>query len=90
MEQLARNRVAFSPREFAASFGRHPSWAYRLLYAQKIKAVTNCGRALIPASERDRLLESAKPYNPEAKGTSKAEAEDLQAAQTGRLGQSSA
>jgi hypothetical protein len=67
MEQIAPTRVAFSPREFAASFGRHPSWAYRLLYAQKIKAVTNLGRTLIPASERDRLLASAEPFNPEGK-----------------------
>lgn len=30
-------RAAYSPAEFAATCGRHPSWAYRLLYGGKIK-----------------------------------------------------
>jgi Helix-turn-helix domain len=62
---IATNRAAFSPGEFAAACGRHPSWAYRLLYSGKIKAVTGLGRILIPASELDRVLESAEPYNPQ-------------------------
>lgn len=62
--ESASSRAAFSPREFAAACGRHPSWAYRLLYAQKIQAVTDLGRILIPASELDRVLRAAEPYNP--------------------------
>lgn len=67
--QIASNRAAFSPREFAAACGRHPSWCYRLLYKQKIKAVTDLGRILIPASELSRVLDGAEPYNPETKDT---------------------
>ena len=61
------NRAAYSPAEFAASCGRHPSWAYRLLYANKIRAVTELGRILIPASELERVLSLAQPYNPHPK-----------------------
>jgi hypothetical protein len=54
-------RAAYSPTEFAASCGRHPSWAYRLLYGGKVLALTDLGRILIPASELDRVLATAKP-----------------------------
>ena len=57
-------RAAYSPTEFAASCGRHPSWAYRLLYGGKIKALTDLGRILIPASELERVLSGAAPYDP--------------------------
>jgi hypothetical protein len=60
-------RLAFSPKEFASFYGRHPSWAYRLLYANKLKAVTELGRILIPASEMERLHNLAGPYNPDRK-----------------------
>jgi hypothetical protein len=57
-------RAAYSPAEFAASCGRHPSWAYRLLYGGKVRALTDFGRILIPASELERVLSSAAPYDP--------------------------
>ena len=57
-------RRAYSPAEFAASFGRHPSWAYRLLYRGKVRALPDLGRILIPASELERVLSSAARYNP--------------------------
>jgi len=57
-------RAAYSPKEFAASCGRHASWAYRLLYAGKVRALTDLGRILIPASELDRVLSGAAPYDP--------------------------
>jgi hypothetical protein len=60
-------RVAYSPAEFAASCGRHPSWAYRLLYGGKVRAVTELGRILIPASELQRVLSLAQPYDPKPK-----------------------
>jgi Helix-turn-helix domain len=61
------NRAAYSPAEFAASCGRHPSWAYRLLYSGKIRAITELGRLLIPASELERVLSLAQPYDPKPK-----------------------
>jgi len=68
-------RAALSPREFAASFGKHASWAYRLLYSGKIHAITELGRLLIPATELERVLNLAQRYDPkpepqkQAKGT---------------------
>jgi hypothetical protein len=60
-------RAAYSPKEFAASCGKHATWAYRLLYANKIRAVTELGRILIPASELQRILSLAQRYNPKPK-----------------------
>jgi len=66
-ETQSTSRAAYSPAEFAASCGKHSSWAYRLLYANKIRAVTELGRILIPASELERVLGLAQPYNPKPK-----------------------
>lgn len=57
-------RAAYSPKEFAELCGRHTSWSYRLLYRGKVKALTDVGRLLIPASELERMLSSAAPYDP--------------------------
>ena len=67
------SRAAYSPAEFAAFCGRHPSWAYRLLYVNKLKAVTELGHILIPASELERVLGLAEPYNPKPKSKSRNE-----------------
>jgi hypothetical protein len=77
------NRAAYSPAEFAASCGRHPSWAYRLLYSGKIHAITQLGRILIPAAELERVLSLAQPYDPKPKPTaeSKPETEHEEAGQ---------
>jgi hypothetical protein len=56
-------RVAFSPGEFAALFGKSQTWGYRQIYAGKIKAITEYGRFQIPASEVERVLGSAGTYN---------------------------
>jgi hypothetical protein len=64
MQTQTTQRLAFTPAEFAAAFGRHPSWAYRQLYARKVHAISDLGRTLIPASELERLLSQAVPYNP--------------------------
>ena len=69
------NRAAYSPAEFAASCGRHPSWAYRLLYGGKIRAVTELGGILIPASELQRVLGLAQPYDPKPKHEPKSDTE---------------
>jgi hypothetical protein len=57
------DRIAYSPGEFAALFGKHRTWGYRQLYRGSVKAITQCGRIMIPRGEVDRLLCSAKPYN---------------------------
>lgn len=63
----AQKRLAYSPAEFAAACGRHPTWAYRLLYKGKLNVLTGAGRILIPASEIERLLGSATTYDPRPK-----------------------
>ena len=73
----AENRVAYSPSEFAALFGKHPTWGYRQLYRGTVKAITQYGRIMIPRTEVDRLLSTAKEYagqnrpNPSTKRPSK-------------------
>jgi hypothetical protein len=57
------NRIAYSPGEFATLFGKHQTWGYRQLYKGTVKAITQCGRIMIPRAEVDRLLCSAKPYD---------------------------
>ncbi len=64
-ETVATERAAFSPREFGAKLGRSPSTVYRLLYSQKLRCITEFGRILIPASELDRVLNSAEAYDPQ-------------------------
>jgi hypothetical protein len=56
-------RVAFSPREFAALFGKELTWGYRQLYAGKVKSITDHGRIMIPAKEVERILGTAGVYN---------------------------
>jgi len=58
----ALKRVAFSPGEFAALFGKSQTWGYRQIYAGKVTAITEHGRILIPAKEVERILESAGIY----------------------------
>lgn len=56
-------RVVLTPREFAAIFGRHHTWAYRQIYAGKVKVISKLGRIMIPRSEVDRLLQNTETYN---------------------------
>jgi len=64
MQTQITQRLAFTAAEFAAAFGRHPSWAYRQLYAGKVHAISELGRTLIPASELERVLSHAAAYDP--------------------------
>jgi hypothetical protein len=58
------DRAAYSPAEFAALFGRSPTWAYRQIHAARIKPIADCGRLLIPRSELDSFLARKSEYNP--------------------------
>jgi hypothetical protein len=64
-------RAAFSPAEFAALCGRSPTWAYRQIYAGRIKPISDCGRLLIPRSEFDSFLARKGAYNPATIGGGK-------------------
>ena len=50
------DRVAYSPSEFAALFGRSSTWGYRQLYAGRIQRLKDCDSILIPRSEVERFL----------------------------------
>ena len=55
-------KVTYTPAEFAAVFGKERTWAYRQLYAGKVKAITKLGQLQIPQSEVDKLLNGAERY----------------------------
>jgi hypothetical protein len=60
-------RLALSPREFAAALGKSATFAYRQIYAGRIKPISDCGRMMIPRSEIDQFLARAAEYNPQNK-----------------------
>lgn len=61
-------RAALSPAEFAALCGRSPTWAYRQIYAGRVKPISDCGRLLIPRAQLESFLARTAEYNPTAVG----------------------
>ncbi len=61
-------RLAFSPGEVAALLGKSQTFGYRLLYKGKIKAITGCGRLMIPRSEVELLLGNPTLHGQNQKG----------------------
>jgi hypothetical protein len=53
-------RATLTPEEFAAQFGKQKIWAYRQIYAGRVRAITGFGNMMIPRHELDRILGSAK------------------------------
>jgi len=64
-ERPSQKRVAFSPAEFAALFGKSQTWGYRQIYAGKVRTITRHGRILIPAADVERILAEAGIYTGE-------------------------
>jgi hypothetical protein len=60
-------RFGFSPKEFGQANGKSATWAYRQIYAGRIKPISDFGRLIIPRSEVDRFLARAAEYNPQPK-----------------------
>jgi len=60
-------RLGFSPKEFGEANGRSGTWAYRQIYAGRIKPISDCGRLIIPRSEMEAFLARATEYNPQPK-----------------------
>ncbi len=49
-------RILLTPSEFAATFGRQPTWAYRKIHAGQLRVISKPGgKIMIPRSEMDRL-----------------------------------
>src|SRR5215471_7857208 len=59
-------RLAYSPAEFAALFGRSATWGYRQIYAGRVRPIADCGRLLVPQTEVDSILARRREYNPTA------------------------
>ena len=57
-------RFGYSAAEFAALFGRSATWAYRQIYAGRVRPIADCGRLLIPHTEVDSILARRREYNP--------------------------
>ena len=57
-------RLCYSVAEFAALFGRSPTWGYRQIYAGRVKPIADCGALLIPHTEVDSILARRREYNP--------------------------
>lgn len=60
---ILSGRVAFSPQEFGALFGRTKTWTYRLVYAGIIHPLRSTPSLMIPRSEVDRLLADTAEYD---------------------------
>ena len=64
----SNERLGYSPAEFAALFGRSPTWGYRQIYAGRIKPVADCGRLIIPRAEVESVVARRREYNPAQTG----------------------
>jgi hypothetical protein len=62
-----KNQLAFSVPEAAIACGRSPTWAYRMIYREKFRVITEGGRLLIPRCEIEHFLAGATTYNPTEK-----------------------
>lgn len=58
-DKIDPSRQAYSIAEFAALFGKHRSWAYRQIKKGRIKAIRGYGALLVPATEIQRMIQSA-------------------------------
>lgn len=52
--------VAITLKEFAERFGKSRHWAYELRNKGQLKTIEGYGDLLVPASEVQRILESAE------------------------------
>jgi hypothetical protein len=62
-----KDRLSFSPGEFAALNGKSCTWGYRRIYHGDVKVIADAGRLLIPRSEVEKFLAKAAEYNPQPK-----------------------
>jgi hypothetical protein len=55
-------RDSLSPAEFAARHGKSLTWAYRLMYAGKIRVIKGAGTIRIPVTEAERFCQDVEVY----------------------------
>jgi hypothetical protein len=68
MQQAAGDRLGYTVAEFSRKFGHGPSWGYRKVYEGRVVAIQDMGDLRIPFSEIERILNSARRYDPLPKG----------------------
>gem|GEM_PF-1762231 len=56
-------RAAYSPKEFSSLFGKSQTWGYRQIYAGSVETITQFGRIMIPATEVERIIQTAEIYS---------------------------
>jgi hypothetical protein len=49
-------RAAYSLEEFSAMLGHNRAWGYRMAKDDRIRVIRGYGKALVPASELERIL----------------------------------
>lgn len=57
------DRVAYTLTEFAALFGKKRLWAYRQMWAHRIKVIEEFGPPMVPISEVRRLQRGAHLFS---------------------------
>ena len=67
MQETTGDRLGYTVAEFSRKFGHAPAWGYRQLYKGAVKAIQDMGDLRIPVSEVERILNSARPYDPQQK-----------------------
>lgn len=55
-------RHSYSPEEFASLHGKSKTWAYRLMYAGKIRVIKGAGTIRIPLTEAERFCQNVEVY----------------------------
>jgi hypothetical protein len=55
-------RVAMTPAEFGALFGKSVTWAYRRIYAGQVRVIPGFRPRLIPNAEVERFLKRASRF----------------------------
>lgn len=58
-QNTTTRRQAYTLQEMAQLFGKHRSWAYRMVKEGRIKVITGFGSQLVPAHEIERILGAA-------------------------------
>jgi hypothetical protein len=55
-------RDSLSPAEFATRHGKSKTWAYRMMYAGKVRVIKGAGTIRIPLTEAGRFCQNVEVY----------------------------
>ena len=63
-QQGQHDRLGYSIAEFSRLFNHTPSWGYRQVYLGHVAVICGLGDLRVPVAEVQRILNSARRYNP--------------------------